>query len=353
MSSTSTQIRTEVRQLRLRLRPYQLGTPEDSEAENAPPEVASSEITTPDVDTAEAERSNIDKIDKSGIVAPPANNAEASNAATQVAPRRPQSLIRRIISTPFGSWVELGLGLYVIVSFGKAVGGLADYFLQPQTVDNACFCQQAAWRTCPPGFSMQLLRFDEVNVAKCVSDLSWAFNQGQGVTWILLRAVGAGAGLALLRRARDAGASFPWNPLRIGARPSRAWDENDLCDGVVRRAPIRRHHFNLQALPYYLGVFMLIALAQIGILFWRMFTAIPPDAPYPTCEEGTGGWWVASFIGTGARCYSSQDMTDNMISSVGLALLVLPIAWLAAVLLHEDNNAMQWQFSHPGDNPDS
>lgn len=42
-----------------------------------------------------------------------------------------------------------------------------------------------------------------------------------------------------------------------------------------------------------------------------------------------------------------------MISSVGLALLVLPIAWLAAVLLHEDNNAMQWQFSHPGDNPDS
>lgn len=348
MSNTSTQIRSEVRQLRLRLRPYQLDTSDGGDTE-----LAQSEAATPDVDEANTEIVDIDQVDRSGIVSTKAEAAGSGSPAVQVAPRRSRSLIRRIISTPFGSWVELGLGIYVSLALGSAVTGVYDHFRQPRTVNDACFCQDV-WHTCPPGFSMRRIGMGDFNIAECISDLNWAFNQGQDVTRRLLRAAGAGAGLALLRRVRDAGAIFPWNPLRLGLPRQPTWEEDrDPSDRVVRRAPIRRHHFNIPGVPYLLGFFALLAVVQILILFYRIVTAVPPDAPYPACEEGPDGWWVANIVGGRATCYTSQTMARNISSSVGLALLVLPIAWLAAVLLHEDNMAMKFQFLHPGDDAES
>lgn len=326
---TSTQIQTEVRALRLRLRPSQL---EETEPRQADP--AKSEANEPEIDKSEGGR------------------PERRASADQRAHHRPEPLILR---APLGSWAELGLGLYIVLQSAWASRGIRGYFNQPTSLDCGCLCAPRLGDSCPPGFSAQQTYMSGTPVGTCVSDLKWALDNGPQLSLILLRAGAAGVILALLRRARDAGVSIRWprNPLRL-RRPHTAPPANgaDSSSGTVQpRRAGRRHHFNICSVPYILGIYFLLALAQIGILAWRVLSAKSLEAPYPTCEPEHAGYWVSDFSGMSIRCYSPYAVREGALCGLVLALLVLPLTWVGGVLLHEDNVAMRWLMFYPGQSP--
>lgn len=235
---------------------------------------------------------------------------------TGVTHRQPEPIIR---GEQLGYWLELALMTVVSGSFFPIIIQTCRYFNQHEFLENDHSNPGLNGSRCPAGFVAQKVYTAGCQRGTCVSDLGWTLRQGPRLTYLLLGASATGLVLALVRRARDAGVAVRWP----SSRPTPPSEE-------TAGGPIRASHPKTPATPNALPLAFLAAIFQIVLLLWRVATAPPLAEPFPTCDAGD---FVVDFSGPSVRCYGPGTVGVYVVLQIGLALLVLPLAWLANALL--------------------
>lgn len=206
----------------------------------------------------------------------------------------------------------------------------ARYFFRPQTVKDSFHNPGRDGGPCPPGSSAEAVFTAGCGQGTCVSSLQQAFTYGPKLTYLLLLLCAMGLLLAVVRRARDAGVRFRWPS--TGRRTLRVSGPANV-DWTTGR-PILAHHFNDSVLPFAFKYYAGVAVFQIIVLLWGVMAATPLVEPHPTCGPER---YVIDFSGRSICCYAPGMVWLHAGLQSGLALLVLPLARLASLLLEEDN----------------